>query len=192
MSGKDDLAKTIVSFLGSRLKESTQALDESFISNQQSIAEDFTKHLNYLCIAANSQQHSSTKSPIAYLHIGFLRSSFITETYDFRIAMYDENFWLDQEETAIYWTFNAPFIYVQQDIDALHNTLSWTHSVSEFEMQALKYQYAQSYLPIARQMIERLIIKALDKSGIWQLKLSDAFSVVFGGHMEDGITIYTR
>jgi len=164
-------------------------LNAHFATNREQMLADLVLHLNALCAIANWQQNEGTKSQISYLHIAYLRSSILSGSYDFRLSMLTDKFWLDSTETAVYWKHDFAFMYVSSDIDEMSNRLREKHRLLEFEVDELRYKYALLYLPKALDSIKDLMPDAISKSDMATLSLNPDYSIILGGHMEESTVI---
>jgi len=177
-------------FLINQLNENTIELLKYFEDNKQEIISDFLTHFLVLCEKAIWQQEMGIKAPIAYVHIGFLRSSLLTKSYEFRMGLHDEKFWLDKEDTSIYWKADFFFQYVESDVEEVRKMLKPYPHLPESEAYEIGYRYAQCYLiPAARQIIQDIMIEVLQIPELERLHLDKNLSIVFGGYMEGGDSI---
>jgi len=174
-------------FLLDKLEENAKELMEYFAANKQQIIDSFTEKFIELCKLTRQQQESGLKAPIAFVHIASLRSSLLTETYEFRISMFDNRFWLDTVETAVYWKGDFFFRHVEPDIAEISKQLKAQASVPEYEIHEFRYRYALCYLlPPAQAIIEEIAAEALKAPAFAELMLDENIAVIFGGHMEGG------
>ena len=192
MVGKEELTVIIDDFLMKKLENNLKELESGFINQRQKVTESFTAALNSLCTTVKQQQANGIKPPISYLHIAFLRSGLLMETYEFMLAMYSSQYWLDPVETNSYWKFDYAFQHASHDISELQALLKGKYSITEYELQEIKFRYLQLYLPIAQRLIGEFAPDAVKKSDFMQLSLDDmGYSVIYGGHMEENTFLYT-
>jgi len=180
----------VENFLIDKLNENTIEILKYFENNKQEIIDDFLLHFLKLCRLVYKEQAIGFKAPIAYMHIGFLRSSLLTKSYEFRLGMHDENFWLDTDDTSVYWKADFFFQYVEPDTETMQQMVKPYPHISEYEVYEISYRYAQCYLiPATRQIIQDIMIEVFKIPELNYLKLDKNLSIVFGGYMEGGNNI---
>ena len=191
MRKKEETTNIMETFLSGQLEKHVSGLDKYFEGNKEEITDDFIATINNLCALAKEQQASGVKAPICYLHIGFLRSSLLTGTYDFRVALHSNLLWLDKTETSVYWVPGFVFKYVSRDIsDMVEFARRERTPISKFAVDELKYRYAQAYIGQVQSIATKIMPGAIEKSDFTQLELEDKYTAVFGGHMESGTIIF--
>jgi len=182
-----DGAEVIENFLLDRLGENYTNTYKYFENNKQETIDDFILYFAKLCELTRHQQKFIAKPPIAYLHIGFLRSSLLTGSNEFRIGFHDERLWLDTVESSVYWKGDFLFQCVEPDMDEVKKILKSFPEMSKDEIHEIRYRYAQCYfVPLARQVVQDIILEALEIPEFSQLQLDKNISVLFGGYMEGG------
>jgi len=186
----DNPLETVENFLVDKLFENSANVMDYYEENRQEITDDFLLHFIKLCKHGESQQRTNLKAPITYIHVSFLRSSLLTEGYEFRIGLHNKNFWLDIIETSVYWKADFIFQYVEPDINEVRMILKPFPNISEYEINQIKYRYAQCYLmPVAFQIVQDVMYEAVEIPEILHLEFDEEMFVLFGGYMERGENI---
>lgn len=188
MYKKEELLKSSEDFLFKRIKPNLESLEKHVETNKELIVESFIKKLNKLFDVALLQQAAAVKEPIEYIYISFLRSSILTERYEFKIDLFSEMLWMDKEETSIYWTLKFIFQYVEKDMEDMNNFVK--RKIPQFDLEELKYEYASCYIPFARLLINKTIKEVLPRTKFNLLKTDESVKVMFGGYMEKGEIIH--
>lgn len=190
MSRKDEIFSTAEDFLAERLEKNGERLADYYIKRRKDITAVFIEHIHALSEITGEHQRTLGKAAGRYLHIACLRSSIMTGSHEFRLAMYSNKFYLDPIDTSVYWKADFLFQYVEQDIqDALTLIRRKVTGISDFEIKELTFKYAQCYCPVMAFFITELVQAAMEQIK-WDCEMDKDFSVVFGGHMEQGATVY--
>jgi len=176
--------------LAEKLEQSSLALEDYFFKNLDEILSGFYSHINALCQKAKEQQTDGKKAPIAYLNICHLRSSLLTGSHEFRIALHDERLYLDTTETVAYWKPDFLFRHIDGDLDGIANKMAIFPKLTKFEVEEIKYVYTSLHFIHALHFTTALCDDIVAQTDLAALELTDDFKVIFSGHMENGITIY--
>jgi len=161
-----------------------------FNENFKEISAGFNSCVKELYETVLHQQAGGFKKPIEFLYIAYLRSSLITNTYEYRLSLNSDELYLDPTETAMYWS--APFMHSTVDSDMeqvkvlIKESMPNVHA-SSYDIKELKYHYSQMYSFGSMFIFKRLVLNTIEtaKAESWATPmLSDKFSVIFGGHME--------
>jgi len=187
---KHNPLEDVENFLINKLNENSPKLLSYFEDNKDEILNDFLAHFIPLCEKTSWQQEVGIKAPIACVHIGFLRSSLLTKSYEFRIGLHDEKFWMDNEDSSVYWKADFFFQYVEPDIDEVRKILKPYPHLPEAEVYEVGYRYAQCYLiPVTQKIMQNIMIEVFQRANFGKLNVDKNLSIVFGGYMEEGESI---
>ncbi|MCL1924631.1 MAG: hypothetical protein FWF50_03505 [Defluviitaleaceae bacterium] len=188
MNRKEEVINLAENFLLRKIEPNFNKLEKYLEENKELIVENFSEKLNELFELAIIQQKASIKEPIEYMYISFLRSSMLVESYEFCIDLFNEMIWLDKEETTIYFPLKFIFQYIDQDIEDMKSFVN--RKIPQFNLDELKYQYSQCYIPFAALVINKIINEAISKTNFYMLQIAESFKVLFGGYMEKGEIIH--
>jgi len=191
MNKKKEMLKQVEEFLLSRIEPNLEKLEKYLEENKDVIAKDFIEKLNALSELGIIQQRAEVKEPIKYLYISYLRSSILTESYEFRLDLFNDIIWLDKEETAVYWTLGFMFQYIEQDVNDAKELLRNEGPIPKFYFEEIKYIYSQCYFPFVILVVDKIIEEAMAKSNFYRLVTAESCKVLFGGYMEQAEIIQT-
>ncbi|MCL2611352.1 MAG: hypothetical protein FWE02_06720 [Defluviitaleaceae bacterium] len=172
-----------------KFERSLSLIDEYFLCNKEAIHLDFIKSINCLFEIAKKQQEQGVKRDIAYMNICFLRTSFLTESYDFMASLYDDKFYVETTETRIYFNLNFIFEHINRDIEEIEEEIKIFPTLKKFEIKELKFSYAQYYFIYAMKIIKELCEDIEEKINCRDLKITEDFKIIVGGHMEEGLKL---
>ncbi|MCL1924352.1 MAG: hypothetical protein FWF50_02075 [Defluviitaleaceae bacterium] len=182
---------TVDEFLSKRIEENFKKLGSYIDDNKEEIVKSLAEKLNELVFICKKQQMDNEKNEISYLHIAFLKSSILTKTYEFRLALYDKNFWLDKTETEAYFKFDFLFDYIEKDIENASEYVEKGPNL-KFRLEEVKNEYTYYYMQFLKIVLSKTLIEALKESYMDKLSLNEDFKVLFGGYMENAETILSK
>lgn len=85
-------------------------VDEMYKADKAAIEENLILAFEKVCSQTITLQEKQVKGEIKYIYISLLRTSIFENKGEYRIDLYDENWFLDKEENSINIDLN--FIYV--------------------------------------------------------------------------------
>jgi hypothetical protein len=167
-----------------------------FEDKEEEAKQDFFNELKSLYEKTKIQQDNGQKEAITYLTIAYLRSSILTGSNQFMISMYSDKFYLDETESNIYWTPKFMFEHIENDMRETKDFIIKSEKIarlSEFEMGEVRYYYTEAHFPVIALFMKKLVdicIDEIKQSSLVKPIFNENFSVVYGGYMEEGLTIY--
>lgn len=140
------------------------------------------------CIFKDLEELLKEKSA-EYIVISPLYSSFVTQSYEYRLGVYGKDLYLSNLDKSIYRELPLMKRYITEDfatIDKYMLNHMEIEKVTDFQKKDIKYQYSLRYLMtgrlIWRELIECFVEHINKKDGA---ALND-FNIVYGLYMERG------
>lgn len=138
-------------------------------------------------------QKQNKKGSIQYFVFSFLRNSTSSAKLSFYIHTLDDSFYLDEQETAVYY-------YPSFLQDRFADDLSWLYRKAEekfirlqsYELTSIIELYIEFYFSIMYKWIQQLselIIKEVIKSSI---QITDGFKIIYGEYMDQAVVIFPK
>ena len=124
-----------------------------------------------------------------YIVISPLYSSFVTQSYEYRLGVYGKDLYLSNLDKSIYRELPLMKRYITEDfatIDKYMLNHMEIEKVTDFQKKDIKYQYSLRYLMTGRQIWRELIecfVEYINKKN--GAALND-FNIVYGLYMERG------
>ncbi|NEW09791.1 hypothetical protein GK047_28125 [Paenibacillus sp. SYP-B3998] len=97
------------SYVSGRWQNDILLIDETYKQQKEQIDSSFILAFDNACRLASELQEQGLKGHTQYIYISLLRTSFMENTACYRIDVYDNNWFLDQEECFSLW--EADFIF---------------------------------------------------------------------------------
>lgn len=192
--------------MGTRQEEmqklAKQYLEERFITNLPKILEDYKCHkellyeqfvhiLEDLRKKAEDLYTSGKKGKIQYIVISYLLSGVLTGKYDFKIDLFDEQFYLDEVELSDYWNYPYLFFCYEQDINQFeHYIRKRMIRIQKWEIQKIALQYFNDYLLLVIPLFREFVARIQKEQGFFWFSEEEDLQVSFGGYLDKGMILY--
>lgn len=124
-----------------------------------------------------------------YIVISPLYSSFVTNSYEYRIGVYGKDLYLSNLNKSIYKELPLMKRYITEDfatIDKYILNYMQVEEVTDCQKRDMKYQYSLRYLMIGRQIWRELIDNFVEYINKKNRAVLDNISIVYGLYMERG------
>jgi len=124
-----------------------------------------------------------------YIVVSPLYSSFMTQSYEYRIGVYGKDLYLSNLNKSIYKELPLMKRYITEDFATIDKYILNYMQVQEFtdcQKKDIKYQYSLRYLMIGRQIWRELIDNFVEYINKKNRAVLDNLSIVYGLYMERG------
>lgn len=125
-----------------------------------------------------------------YIVISPLYSSFVTQSYEYRLGVYGQDLYLSNLNKSIYKELPLMKRYITEDFATIDKYILGDMQVQEVtdrQKKDVKYQYSLKYLMTGRQMWKELIESFVEYIKIKKdMSVLDNLSIVYGLYMERG------
>lgn len=176
-----------------RLLENVEAIEKEFQQNSISLCKVFSNKINRLTQKVKEAQTSENKGAIRYLCFSFLQSSLYTNSFDFRMDVYDESFYKDLCETSVYWSPDFIFRYYAEDTIYFRKQIGYQiPRIKEDEIMTFCRSYILHYYRITQQFIQDQLVQVLQEIKNAGLVLADQLTVIFGGYFDRPILLMEK
>ena len=175
-----------------RFFENKAEIELYCVNNIDKIKREFINHFKTICRKALAlQAERDKKGEIKYFCICFLQSSMYTRSYDYRLDLYDHNFYGDIWGASDYWKPMFAMKYFDSDIEYLIPKLRQKIPIlRNYEIENFKREYIYNYYAIVQDLLDNLIIdESLETEEFKRLKKKDSIIVFFGGYMGKAIML---
>ena len=124
-----------------------------------------------------------------YIVISPLYSSFVTQSYEYRLGVYGKDLYLSNLDKSIYRELPLMKKCITEDfatIDKYILNYMQVEEVTDCQKRDMKYQYSLRYLMIGRQIWRELIDNFVEYINKKNRAVLDNISIVYGLYMERG------
>lgn len=172
------------------LRSSMETLMKEYKENEEAILQNFQNVLEKLYRTAAEMQIGGSKGAVAYLGICYCLSSAYTGNYEFRLDMYDKEFYLDENESCVYWMPDFINTYLERDIAYFRKTIKEkVPRVKEYEERQFIIGYMRNYMYIVLEFLRQKLYGTLEKIEKGDIRTSEDFTVFFGEYMGKCTTV---
>lgn len=107
---------------------------------------------------AAALQEADEKDAISCLYINHLQSSVMTGTWEFRLDLYDKDFWMDDNPVTEYLTIPNMSGYFIQDMAVLEGLLKKQFiRLTADELDTIQMEYAHYYFSLGLQILKTFV-----------------------------------
>lgn len=143
---------------------------------------------------AADMQRNGNRGSINCMGICYLLSSTLTQNYELRLDLYDQEFYLDDQECCVYWMPKFIISYLEKDIQYFKKAIKTIiPRVRTYEMQVFIDGYRGNYMYLLiqffRQMLPELI-KRIEQTT--DCLIAEEFRVIFGEYMGNFTVVAER
>lgn len=191
MTRQEKIDEAAKEFLNTYIPIRYKKLCLKYNSEKVQIINDLGCTVSQLVGLARWQQDNLQKKAIKYFATSYLLSSVITGSYDFRLALFDDRYYLDQTETSVYWSPRWMFSYIDEDRAALEKAVRQKCvRLQEYELDEAWRAYVHTfYYGLAGFFFAENIKAAAMNSEISELHIEDQIIFLFDGIMDHPVQI---
>ena len=124
-----------------------------------------------------------------YIVISPLYSSFVTESYEYRLGVYGQDLYLSNLNRSIYKELPLMKKYITEDFATIDKYILNYMQVQEFtdwQKKDIKYRYSLKYLMTGRRVWKELMESFVERINKKNKSVLDNISIVYGLYMERG------
>ena len=124
-----------------------------------------------------------------YIVVSPLYSSFMTQTYEYRLGVYGQDLYLSNLNRSIYKELPLMKRYITEDFATIDKYILGDMQVQEFtdwQKKDIKYRYSLKYLMTGRRVWKELIESFVEHINKKNKSALDNVSIVYGLYMERG------
>ncbi|AOR25099.1 hypothetical protein [Clostridium taeniosporum] len=166
---------------------------ERYKTNKESIKERLTSKFNSICTEAILLQEKELKGEISSIYFSMLRTKILENKGQWRIDLYDKNWFLDKEECSI--NIDLDFIY-----ESLFNHMKelsdkkkeYGRTIKEKDIEIIKLREANTYHCFALYIIRDMLKSFLECTAYKKMKKTEDIVIMGGEYMDAAITIYSE
>ncbi|OOM73571.1 hypothetical protein CLPUN_44670 [Clostridium puniceum] len=165
---------------------------KKYKSDRDSIEEKLISKFDLVCKEAILLQEKQSKGKIKYIYFSLLRASILENKGQWRVDLYDQNWFLDKEECSI--NINLNFIY-----DSLFNHMEellekkneYGRNITAIDIENIKLKEANRYHILTLQFLKSLIEKFIKISSYEEMKKTKDITILAGEYMDEARIIYS-
>lgn len=178
-----------------RLKELERAAqnteEELFASQCRRLEKDYRKK-EYRNEAVNAfvrlfSQAVDEQKEVSWLGICYLHTSLQTGSHEFRLSLYDEEFFFDPVPTELYWRPSCFFECFEEDMESVMTVLRRQYPrIWRYEEDAVRRVCVEYYYAAIRQLCFDLAGEIMETEAFQKAVKAENFTAFFGRYQGEG------
>lgn len=191
MDRQDEMLALSRELLRSHVEDKQKKLMEDNLQNSELNAE-YSKVVAQLVRQARKSQNAGTLGVVSYFSISHLFSSAITQTYEFKISLTNQRYFLDEKALTVYWSPKLIYDTIDADMQIFmaQARKKWVR-IHPFEFDDVRRAYVNEYNLLAGMFFVGKTLNAALDAGIEDLERDDELKFLLGGHMERAVLFST-
>lgn len=179
------------------LEEAEQVYREQFKISIRNLEEtykskEYQKSVTDAIAKAAYDWNKTQDRPAASLGICILHSSILRQTYEYRIVVMGEEFWLDENAVELMWIPKGFPDFFEQDMSALVKKLSSIFPrLCKEEETAVRFRCAEYFHGAVYKLCRDFLEDILESEEFLQLKKTEDFFLFFGEYRGEGKLLYS-
>lgn len=166
-------------------------VDEMYKSDKAAIEENLIKTFEEVCKQTIALQEKQLKGEIKYIYISLLRTSIIENKGEYRIDLYDENWFLDKEEDSI--NIDLDFIYVPlfdfvKELKEKKN--QYGRTITDMDIEDIMLREVYKFHVLAMEFIKGIVEKFTTTPSYENMKKTKDIAILAGEYMDEAEIIY--
>lgn len=139
---------------------------------------------------AIEMQNNYRKDDICYISILHLRSSVLTGSYKYQISLYEDIFYLDQNE--IHMDYIPDFIlpFFQEDINYLKDVITKDRPQLKYhEIEQIIFHHIEHYHELLKEILSYSIKDIMSLNEYYSMNKNENIMFIFGGYRDYAVVI---
>ena len=180
-------------------------IDEKYKNNISVIEEELKSKFDSICKLGEELQNQGVKGEIKYIYFSFLRTSLLKNKGEFRIDLYDENWFLDKAECSI--NIELDFIYgsfFQHMKELKEKKKEYAHMkkvrstnmnfrvITDMDIEDIMLGEADKYHILAVEFMKEIIENLIEVPFYKKMKKLEEINIMAGEYMDASEIIYPK
>jgi len=168
-------------------------VDEMYKSDKKAIEENLIKVFEEVCKKALEFQKDNSKGKIKYIYFSLLRTKIFEYSGEYRIDLYDENWFLDKIETSINIDLNFIYIPLFDFIKELKaKKKEYGRTITDMDVEDIMMDEVYKFHILAVEFLKSMVDKFITTPSYEVMKKADAIKILAGEYIDEAEMIYTQ
>lgn len=167
-------------------------VDEMYKSDKTAIEENLIKTFEEVCKQTIALQEKQLKGEIKYIYISLLRTSILENKGEYRIDLYDENWFLDKEEVSI--NIDLDFIYVPLfDFvkELKEKKKEYGRNITDMDIENIMLKEVYKFHVLAVELLKEIVKKFIETPSYKNMDKTTDIRILAGEYMDEAEIIYS-
>lgn len=166
-------------------------IDEMYKSDKDAIEENLISTFDEVCRQAICFQEKQLKGEIKYIYFSLLRTSILENRGEYRIDLYDENWFLDKKECSINIDLNFIFDSISKQSEELkEKKKEYGKNITDMDIENIMLKEIDKYHILAVEFLKGMIGKFIKTSFYEEMKKTEDIMILAGEYMDVAEVIY--
>lgn len=168
-------------------------VDEMYKSDKAAIEENLIETFEKACKKAIELQEKQLKGKIKYIYISLLRTSILENNGEYRIDLYDENWFLDKEETGINMDLNFIYVPLFDLIKELkEKKKEYGRTITDMDIENIMFKEVYKFHILAVEFLKNIVEKFVTTPAYEAMEKAEDIKILAGEYMDEVEMIYTK
>ena len=168
-------------------------LDKEYQKNLNVIINDVVRDFSKVCQRVIELQKRNEKEKVKYIYFSFLRTNILADNGDFRVDIYDENWFFDNKQCSGSIDMSFVFKYLFNFIEEIKkNSLENKISMSDIELEKIKLEESERYKILAIEYLKTIVLKMVEDEKYKQMIKEENIYIIAGEYMDECQLIYPK
>lgn len=168
-------------------------VDEMYKGDKAAIEENLNLAFSEVCKQAIVIQEKQLKGDIKYIYISLLRTSILENKGEYRIDLYDENWFLDKEETSINIDLNFIYVPLFDFVKELkEKKKEYGRTITDMDIEDIMLREVYKFHVLAVEFLKGLIENFIKISSYEEMKKAEDIRILAGEYMDEAEILYPQ
>lgn len=168
-------------------------VDEMYKSDKKAIEENLIKVFEEACKKALEFQKDNSKGKIKYIYFSLLRTKIFEYNGEYRIDLYDENWFMDKKETSINIDLNFIYVPLFDFIKELKaRKKEYGRTVTDMDIENIMMDEVYKFHILAVEFLKSMVNKFITTPSYEAMEKADAIKILAGEYIDEAEIIYTQ
>ena len=146
-----------------------------------------------MCKKAIEIQEKNLKGEIKYIYFSLLRTSILENKGEYRIDLYDENWFLDKQETSINIDLNFVYVPLFDFINELKEKKhEYGRTITDMDIESIMLREILKFHILAVEFLRDIVKKFITIPSYENMKKSSDIKILAGEYMDEAEIIYPQ
>ncbi|OCA96886.1 hypothetical protein [Clostridium beijerinckii] len=166
--------------------------DEIYKSDKEAIEENLMISFEDICKKATELQKNKVKGEIKYIYFSLLRTKILEYEGEYRVDLYDENWFLDKKETSTNLDLNFLYVPLFDFIRELKEKKKmYGRTITDMDVENIMLGEVNKFHVLAVEFLRNTVEKFVTTPAYDEMEKADDIKILAGEYMDEAEIIYT-
>ncbi len=166
-------------------------VDEIYKADKAAIEDNLIRTFEEVCKQAVALQEKRLKGEIKYIYFSLLRTSILENKGEYRIDLYDENWFLDKSDTSINMDLNFIYVPLFDFIKELkEKKTQYGRTITDMDIEDIMLREVYKFHVLTVEFLKNMVEKFITTSAYEAMEKADGIKILAGEYMDNAEIIY--